>query len=91
MSKVIRLPNDYFFSAKDHPLTPSMRIRLRKALEMQTEKLPFGQKDINGSFNALLERGLIKSRNITIDGIVTTDWYVTDNGIASLEKKMSVL
>ena len=85
MSKVINFPPDYFDKNNEPSLTPSMIAALKKGCEMQNKKIPFGQKDIDGCFNALLTRGLIKSRISNVDGSNEVHWYVTDLAIKLLK------
>lgn len=68
------------------PLTPLMIKTLRAACKKQKEHEPFGQTDLRGSFNALLNRNFIDAKIITVKGRKEVSWYVTTSGIKSLTK-----
>jgi hypothetical protein len=87
MGKVIKLPLNHFLRDKNLQLTPLMITTLKKAYSMQVQLIPFGQQDIDGSFNALLSRGLIKSREIYVDGIKVLNWFVTESAIKVLKDR----
>ena len=86
MGKVIRLAKAHFQGETKSPLTPLMLQTLKKAYEMQLNNVAFGQKDIDGSFNSLLNRGCIKSKEMMVDGIKSVEWYVTESAIRLLNK-----
>jgi uncharacterized protein YceH (UPF0502 family) len=68
------------------PLTPLMLKTLRAACKKQNNREPFGQTDLKGSFNALLNREFIDAKIITVKGRKEVSWYVTTSGIKSLSK-----
>ena len=77
MAKVLYFPTGHFVKTAQLPLTKAMINALRRGCERQKQNLPFGQKEIDGSFGALIRRGLIASQATEVDGKITTTWYVT--------------
>lgn len=71
---------------KERPLTPLMIKTLRAACKMQSDHEPFGQKDLNGSFTALLRREFIDAKRTNANGKTVVSWFVTAAGIRSLQK-----
>ncbi|MDQ6755348.1 MAG: hypothetical protein M3004_00275 [Bacteroidota bacterium] len=68
------------------PLTPLMIKTLIAACKKQSSRERFGQTDLKGSFNALLNREFIDAKVITIKGKKEVCWYVTQAGKKSLIK-----
>jgi len=69
---------------KEKPLTPLMVTTLRAACKKQSNHEPFGQKDLNGSFTALLKRDFIDAKRTGTNGKTIISWFVTSTGIKSL-------
>jgi hypothetical protein len=69
---------------KEKPLTHLMVTTLRAACKKQSNHEPFGQKDLNGSFTALLKREFIGAKRIITNGKTTISWFVTATGIKRL-------
>ena len=59
---------------------------LRAACKMQSNNVPFGQADLDGSFTALVKRELIDTKTTTVLGKQVVLWYVTAEGINTLNK-----
>ncbi len=71
---------------KQKPLTTLMVDTLRAAFKKQENNEPFGQADLDGSFAALVERELISSKTIVRNGCKEPGWFVTQSGIAQIDK-----
>jgi hypothetical protein len=71
---------------EDVKFTPLMIKTLRDACKMQSNNVPFGQANLNGSFTALLKRGCIDVKTITLNGNKEITWYITRRGIKALHK-----
>ena len=83
-SKIIRLPYGYFSKNKQQNLTPLMIDALLAACEKQTENIPFGPADIKGSFSALVNRGLIIRKEVSLHHHTKLLWQVTGEAISML-------
>ena len=84
MAKVIYFPPGHFVKSNQLPLTKAMITALKKGCDIQRQHLPLGQKEIDGSFGALISRGLIESQTTEVDGKSTTNWCVTKAAIDML-------
>src|ERR1700686_1017273 len=84
-SKIIHLPYGYFKKNKQLNLTPLMIDTLLTACGKQTEKIPFGPADIKGSFSALVNRGLIIRKEVTLHHHTELLWQVTREAISMLK------
>jgi len=82
MTKIIHITKHI----KQKPLTPLMIKTLRAACEKQSKHEPFGQKDLDGSFTALLQRELIDSKTIDNLGKKEVLWFVTISGMNTLTR-----
>ncbi|MEO6288860.1 MAG: hypothetical protein ABIO76_03000 [Ginsengibacter sp.] len=72
---------------KHAPLSPLMIKTLRAACKKQNNKEAFGQKDLDGSFIALLKREFIASKTIILpNGYKEVLWFVTTAGREMLRK-----
>jgi len=65
---------------KPASLSPLMIKTLRAACKKQNNNERFGQKDLNGSFTALLKREFIDAKTVTIMGKREVLWFVTISG-----------
>ena len=83
MGKIISILK---FKKAELPLTGLMIKTLRAAFKMQSNNEPFGQADLDGSFTALVRRELIDTKITTVLGKQEVLWYVTAEGINSLNK-----
>ena len=83
-SKIIRLPYGYFSKNKQQNLTPLMIDALLAACEKQNENIPFGPADIKGSFSALVNRGLIIRKEVSLHHHTKLLWQVTGEAISML-------
>lgn len=68
------------------PLTPLMIKTLKLACEWQNRNEPFGQKDLDGSFTALVKREYISCKNVHVSGDIEVTWFVTEAGKKALKK-----
>ncbi len=85
MTKVIPLYG--FYSTvikKQRPLSPQMVISLIMACSKQHAGIPFGPKDIRGSFTSLINRGLIIREQSATNDDVKCSWRVTGEAIEIL-------
>ncbi len=57
---------------------------LINACVKQNVGMPFGQKEINGSFTSLVNRGLIARKKVTINGHTKVLWQVTNEAVEML-------
>lgn len=80
------MPNNNFKN-KQRPLTPLMIRTLLRIIVKQKENVPFGQRDIKGSFGVLVERGLIESKPVMVGGQTEHTWEVTKEAVEMLEKQ----
>jgi hypothetical protein len=85
-TKIISFPRGHFQRKKQPPLSSLMIDALLRACKKQKEGTPFGPTDIKGSFTSLITRGLIVSKEITINEH-TASWQVTTEAIAMLKAK----
>ena len=85
-SKLVPFPARHFVTKTRSPLTPLMTVALIGAYAKQRKDIPFGPKDVNGSFMALIERGLIIKRDIAIHEETESSWHVTPEGIKLLKE-----
>ena len=85
MAKIIPL----FKFDKRTALSPLMIKTLTEACEKQDKHMPIGQVDLNGSFTALVKRGLIDAERVQINSGMQTTWFVTNKGIQTLKKSGS--
>jgi len=83
--KIIHFPKGYFIKNKQHALTPLMIDALLAACEKQEEGVPFGPADIKGSFAALVSRGLIIRKQVTLNHVSELAWHVTGQAISMLK------
>ena len=67
------------------PLTTLMLKTLRLACEKQNLGHLFGPADIEGSFAALISRGLLKFGNMINNEKCGAGWYVTEEAILLLK------
>jgi len=92
MAKIISFyknQEDYFIKVKPLPLTGSMVKTLRLACYKQNHHILFGPADIDGSSTALINRGLLKAREVLKNGNWQLTWYVTERAMQLLaEVKM---
>ncbi|HSQ43591.1 MAG TPA: hypothetical protein VLM16_01260 [Ginsengibacter sp.] len=85
LSKVIPLHEGHFANTVSRPLSKLMIASLVSACKKQLSGTPFGQPDIDGSFSALVSRGLIKYKNDNVvNGSVLPTWVVTDEAFEIL-------
>lgn len=63
-----------------------MIVELIWAYAKQRKNIPFGPKDVNGSFMALIAKGLIIKRDIAIHEETKSSWHVTPEGIDLLKE-----
>jgi hypothetical protein len=84
MAKIIPLNSSV--KASQLPLSPLMIKTLKVACEMQRNRKPFGQAELDGSFMALLKRQLIDCKTSTRNGKERILWFVTKAGIVALKK-----
>ena len=82
MAKIISISK----TVNSTPLSPLMIKTLRAACIKQSNHEPFGQVDLNGSFNALLNREFIAAKTIIIRGKKEVFWFVTTSGKNTLSK-----
>ena len=82
MAKIIPISK----SINSTSLSPLMIKTLRAAYKKQSNHEDFGQVDLNGSFNALLNRELIAAKTITTRGKTEVVWFVTTSGKNTLSK-----
>ncbi len=74
------------FLKPTRPLSSLMIKTLREACEKQSQNIPFGQDDLDGSFMALLRRKFIDTDiNLNNKSIEETKWYVTQAGKDALK------
>jgi len=59
---------------------------LEEACKKQCNGEPLGQIDLDGSFTALLKRGLIDARTRKFGSRKLITWYVTKDGIRTLKR-----
>ncbi len=85
ITKVISFPPRYFGKKKQLPLTSLMIVALKEACDKQHKGVRFGPNDIKGSVSALIERGLIVSKNKIINQASVAVWQVTPEAIALLK------
>jgi hypothetical protein len=83
-SKVIHFPKGYFTINKQQNLTPLMIDTLLAACEKQNENIPFGPADIKGSFSALVNRGLIIRKKVSLHHTELV-WQVTREALSMLK------
>ena len=83
-SKIIHLPYGYFTKNKQQNLTPLMIDTLLAACEKQHKGISFGPTDIKGSFNALVNRGLIIRKEVSMHQHTELLWQVTGEAISML-------
>jgi hypothetical protein len=84
-TKIITLPHTYFSkSNKQLPLSKPMIAALTRACVKQQAGIPFGQREVDGSFIPLIKRGLIirKAGRNEDDPIL---WQVTSEAIRMLK------
>lgn len=87
-SKLVSFPAWHFVTERRSPLTPLMIVALRGAYAKQRKNIPFGPKDVNGSFMALIARGLIIKRDIVVHEDTEPSWYVTPEAIDLLKESI---
>lgn len=85
-SKLVSFPAGHFATKKRSPLTPLMVVALIEAYAKQRKNIPFGPKDVNGSFMPLITRGLIIKRDTAIHEETKSSWQVTPEAIDLLKK-----
>jgi hypothetical protein len=71
---------------KKYPLSNLMIKTLELACRKQNANLPIGPADIDGSFTALVQRGLIIFENVSIRGKVYSQWKVSPEASALLKE-----
>jgi len=85
LSKVIPLHEGHFSKPDKRPLSKLMIASLVSACKKQLNGIPFGQPDIDGSFSALVSRGLIKYKHDNIvNGKIQPTWVVTEQAFEIL-------
>jgi hypothetical protein len=83
-SKIISLPGRHFERRTQKPLTRLMIVALIEACEKQSKGLLFGPNSIHGSFTALIKRGLMVTKQVTLDNQKEATWQVTAEAIQML-------
>lgn len=83
-SKIIRLP-----LKKKSILSRPMIVALVEACSRQEYGIPFGPADIGGSFSALISRGLVVWKEVSIQNDSEYLWQVTFEA-AEMLRKMGV-
>ena len=73
-------------TTKKTALSPKMILTLREACKKQSNHLPIGQVDLDGSFTVLVKRGLIDVIKIPFKGENQVTWHVTKQGMMILRK-----
>ncbi len=76
-AKVISFPREYFKKKNQPPLSALMIVALIDACAKQHAQIPFGPIDVKGSFIALVKRGLIVRKEVTINKQTEPLWQVT--------------
>lgn len=83
---IISFPKAHFQGNEQQlPLSKLMIATLIAACEKQYNGIPFGPRDVGGSFTALITRGLLDSKKITVNGKTESTWHVTKGAVELLK------
>ncbi len=89
MIKIVTLSSWHYYKEEELPPTKKMLSTLKKfyQYEMHQPHLPYGPRDVKGSFIGLLNRGLIDVKHTSENGFKIVRWYITSKGKQYLEQK----
>jgi hypothetical protein len=84
-TKIIPFPHTYFLKNKKQlPLSKPMIAALIRACSKQQAGIPFGQREVDGSFIPLINRRLIVRKKGSNEGD-SMSWQVTNEAILMLK------
>jgi hypothetical protein len=85
-TKIIPFYGRHYKRNKYPPLTSKMIVALLASCEKQHAGIPYGPKDIKGSFTSLIRRGLVIRKKLTLNGKTDFYWRVNTTAIEMLMK-----